>query len=199
MLHFKTKIECETAVRAKIYEIGICDDVKDELLITYTKQHCIWSGQVIKLGIEPDDINLHYLRCYFLYLNGDKRVFSWKTILQPKTFNFKISQSYRNSIYPYIINFRNNNSILQCEICKNNCNLQIDHIYEFKNIIKDFETKYDVIWNKTIDYFEKTEINHIKFKDNNFNNKFIDYHNTFINNYRVLCRTCNTKRNIKMI
>ena len=198
MLHFKTKIACETAIRAKIYEIGICDDVKDELLITYTKQHPIWC-EGFKLGIEPDDICINNLRCYFILPDGTIRVFSWIKIIKPESFKTKIAQAYRTSINYTITEFRNNNSFIKCDLCMSASNLQTDHIYEFKNIVKDFETKYEVVWDKTINYFERTEIHHRKFKDIDFNNNFIEHHNSYANNYRVLCRACNTKRNRKTI
>jgi hypothetical protein len=198
MLHFKTKIDCEAAIRNKIKEIWICDDVKDELLITYTKQHALWIDGT-KLGIETDDTNWNNLRCYFIMPDGDKRVFSWLKILRPETFKTKIAQAYRDSINYTIKDFRNNNPFIKCEWCKNTDKLHVDHIYEFKNIVKDFETKYDIIWDKSVKYFERTEIHHRKFKDNDFNNKFIEHHNSYANNYRVLCSICNIQRNRKTI
>lgn len=186
MLHFKSKKACSIKMRELIYSIGVTSKVTDELLLTYIKQHPRWVGT--DAGIERDG---KYLRMYF----APHDVISWESILKPPP-NAKslYTQALRTSIMEQTRSYKKSCTTIQCEWCKSNTDIEVDHIYEFKNIVLDFEKKYN--FPIPVDY-GRNEKYHICFKETEIEVAFQTFHQE-IATYRLLCRPCNIGRNKKI-
>ena len=98
----------------------------------------------------------------------------------------------RNSIYPQIKEFKNN-SIMECVLCSDTKNIQIDH-YEPQFI--DLKTDFLNNWKGLPpNIFEQNE-SHSKIFiniDNEFEQSWIEFHRTNAI-LRVLCKKCNLSR-----
>jgi transcription elongation factor Elf1 len=98
----------------------------------------------------------------------------------------------RTSIIPQIIDYRNKQTNLVCEICNNNENIEIDHLEpHFIDLFSDFinEQGYKPSTFSSDKYHRKTFTE----KDKDFKEKWIKYHKTK-SILRLLCKKCNSSR-----
>lgn len=209
MLHFKTKQECSNRIRELIYKIGITNKVTDELLLTYVKQHPRWNDTDV--GIEQNGQS-KYLRVYFAWspttsderrawaTTSDERrapydVISWESILSPPTLKSIYTKALRNSISDQVKLYRASCTNIHCEWCENTEQIEVDHIYEFKNIVVDFEKKYGfpipAEYTKNSNFYccFRDEEKEIELTFQNFHQE--------VATYRLLCKSCNVGRNKK--
>lgn len=189
MLHFKTKQECSKRIRELIYKIGITNKVTDELLLEYIKQHPRWADTDV--GIEQSGQS-NYLRVYFAPYD----VISWESILKPPTLKSIYTQALRNSISDQVKLYRASCASIQCEWCKCTEKIEVDHVYEFKNIVVDFEKKYNfpipTEYTKNSNYYSC-----FRDEEKEIELTFQQFHQE-VAVYRLLCRPCNIGRNKKI-
>jgi len=110
----------------------------------------------------------------------------------------KLNEACREAVGGSILNFKSSNNCGKCEICGSTNSIEIDHIYEFKNILQDFKNKLGKEF-KTLK-FKKEEGNKIpfyEFEDRKYRIMFKELHDSHSNNLRPLCKSCNVKRNSK--
>lgn len=112
---------------------------------------------------------------------------------KPPTIREQYLESLRQCINNQILEFRNNQYLI-CDFCHTTKNIQIDHIYTFKDMVSDFETDYEFefpthfgkckITNKTMFLEEDSELSTV----------FQEYHRNKAT-LRCLCSKCNLARN----
>ena len=194
---FKTKKECEETIRKLIYEIGVCTDVKNELIYDFVKLHYNWEQDGLKMktvGIEQCE---QYLRILYYNHDGTTTVISWKACLTGKpNVNTIFTEALRTTVLYQIDEYRKTCKIWKCDFCESNQNLQVDHVYEFKNIKKDFMTEYNIVIPETYKKITHNLLSAFEDKDVELETKWKEYHQKK-SQYRLLCRTCNIGRNKK--
>tara|TARA_R110000737_G_scaffold327250_1_gene341404 strand:- start:91 stop:747 length:657 start_codon:yes stop_codon:yes gene_type:complete len=109
--------------------------------------------------------------------------------------NYNMAQAMRNCIRPQISDFLElNNNNKQCEFCKSNESLQVDHIHRFRDLQKEF---YDLVENSILTpmKFDKEPNNSIIFHEDNrnYSEKWFNYHKEKAT-LRYLCKKCNQTR-----
>ena len=89
-----------------------------------------------------------------------------------------------------------NSAIKKCVFCGSNKFLEVDHIKQFKFLKQQFIEDNNI---NICDYtFKKARCNRPCFSEENrqIESEWRDFHNSFSDNLRILCRSCNGDRNI---
>lgn len=110
----------------------------------------------------------------------------------------------RYAIKDFTISYKNSrdyNNTLICDIC-NADNLerdsyQTDHIYPFCEIKKEFLKNNTLPIPTEFDDLEYTKA--FELKDIEFETSWVNFHNSYNNNYQLLCKTCNGKKGGRVI
>ena len=198
---FKTQKQLKQCVREKIDKIGVCHSIKQyypeewEEFMYLFKRHSDYPEKFNGLS----DIKIRYNPVYNTQLeviivknNGvedDVSILNNCITGKPKD---NLTIAMRNSIYPQIKEFKNN-SIMECVLCRDTKNIQIDH-YEPQFI--DLKTDFLNNWKGLLpNIFEQNE-SHSKIFiniDNEFEQSWIEFHRTN-SILRVLCKKCNLSR-----
>jgi hypothetical protein len=109
----------------------------------------------------------------------------------------KLNEACREAIGGSVLNFKNSKNCDKCELCGSTNLIEIDHIYEFKNILQDFKNKLGKDF-ETLKFKKGGKrIPTYEFEDEKYRLMFKELHDSHTNNLRPLCRLCNVKRNIK--
>jgi hypothetical protein len=188
-------------IMAKLSETYIRKDSEYyDFFLSLMSRHYKWSFFI-------DDIDYFYIKSLYDYnqinmymKNGSLEIPSYKKACDGKTPNpfedMKIA--LRLSINESIKKYKNSNENKICEFCNTLDDIQVDHKYEFCNIVKDFIKDRDYLPTE----FRKELNGLIFFKDNEkdktFEKEFIKFHDSVENNLRYLCRKCNIGRNKKI-
>jgi len=109
-----------------------------------------------------------------------------------KTIRNDLCKSFRNCINDEIKLFRKTTKqAYECELCKSNENLDVDHIYEFNKIVNDF---LKIHQNHPTEFHRDRGAFFLE-KDFEYSKLFQEYHKNIPNNLRYLCKKCNCHRN----
>lgn len=109
----------------------------------------------------------------------------------------------RQAIKNYTIDFKKNQTTLRCNECQ--CddlsynNFQVDHIIPFSKIYDEF---LKINPNHPTEFDDDEDcLKVFQLKDNEFENNWIAYHNSYVNNFQILCKSCNSKKsnNIQLV
>lgn len=149
-----------------------------------------------------EDIEIHYNKVFnnrgFVIINEHKQVItiSYKECITPtkNKADYDFKQALRCAISEDVAEYFKI-AKKNCEFCESTNFLQVDHIKQFKNITRQFIDEHNI---NPKDYiFSKAECNRPCFseKDRILEREWRDFHNSFPNNFRILCRTCNIARN----
>lgn len=130
--------------------------------------------------------------------------FSWNNCITGK-FDSKddyLKEAMRNTIDHDIKMYKhyNFNSESVCCICKcllTTNTVEVDHIYPFSEISKEFLSEHTKDIPKEFDKHEEFNTRIFKSIDCKFENAWKTYHDKIQNNYQLLCQTCNGKKSNK--
>ena len=205
---YKTQGEFEAFVKNLIYNgIGICDDIKNIYpshyitLIEVLKRHPDYISKtqnMCNVKITRDILNINALKIIIINTDESEIDISWKCSItgKPKGNKHELMSAMRSSVDEQIFQFRKNNPE-KCVLCTNTDKLHVDHIIHFDEIALNF---INIMKNKNInipntfgDTNDETHRRCFLEIDNNFKNKWIDYHYTNAT-LRMLCQTCNLTR-----
>lgn len=197
----KTKKEVKAKIQVILFELPINISLKNNynneynLLLELFKQHPDADEKIKNLNdivIQPNKL---YNTRGFVIINHDKTetTISYNECITPTKNRSKteLKEAMRYSIYKDTIEFKST-AKLECEFCLSRCNLETDHILEFKNISRAF-----LLGRQDIPItFDKSIANQrcFKLQDNQFENEWYNYHKEHAK-YRRLCRKCNVGRN----
>lgn len=100
----------------------------------------------------------------------------------------------RQAIKDYTIDFKKNQTALRCVEC-NTDDLEkkyhTDHIYPFSKIYDEFLILNP---NHPTEFDDEDCLKVFQLKDEEYKNQWIQYHNSYENNFQILCQTCNNKK-----
>jgi len=201
----RTQKDIKVYTRKILEKIGICTNIKNSFptyYIFFTKflfpRHPEYPHKfhkMLNLGIRYNKVFKKQKEVYIINKDNttDSVSVMKKCISGKKSDNLTIAM--RNSITPQIIVYKNQFEKLQCTLCENSDNIQVDHhkpqFIELKNTFLDqycgeIPTSFDDN-NFNSKIFSQSE------NDDNFKNSWINFHkNNAI--LRLLCRTCNLTR-----
>ena len=196
---FKTKKECKQTVRDLIAEIGMTNDVKSEFLYDLIKLHYeydVKTANMSTLGITFNPLGPG-VRLVIINKDGSQVEISWHVALDGQP-SIKADQTaalrscIKNQTNMYKKSVSGFGKLLECEFCHSNSNLQVDHIYTFRQIVEDFVAAGNVIPTE----FRKIgcELHFLEGDERDFQ----EFHQKKAN-YRMLCQRCNISRNSKKI
>jgi hypothetical protein len=207
-LEFNTKKECENYTRNVINLLGCCTIKKDNLhfdfFINLLKNH---QDCEMKTGVGIDYFyikpNLLLKKCYqtmIKRIDGSDIDFSWVHCCQFKerTPNYNLVCALRSSIKDVIINYKQNQAKLICNICKSENesyeNYHVDHNNPSFQTLKNNFLQQTTIPIPLI-FGECTKYNLTIFNDEDkkFENDWIQYHNNHCN-LQILCKKCNLSK-----
>lgn len=106
--------------------------------------------------------------------------------------------SMRQAIKDFTINYKKSRAseqILRCNECQ--CDnlpsdeYQVDHIYPFSKIYNEF---LNLNPNHPTEFDDEDCLKVFQLKDEEFKQNWINYHNSYENNFQILCKTCNGKK-----
>lgn len=183
----------------KILNKGLCsslikerpEDYKD-LMLLFTKhpEYPYKTRDVIDINITQNTLNRKALQFNLIRNNGDIEDISYRYCIIKQKDNHCFLSAMRSCIKPQITSFRKTNLSI-CEICGENENIHIDHIYTFKNLVIDFLL---INPDKPTLFNQNTDNQHIfRKEDANFANKWFQYHKLNAT-LRPLCAKCNLTR-----
>lgn len=193
---FKTKKECKQTVRDLIAEIGMTNDVNNEFLYDLIKLHYDFEAKTANmatLGIKSNPLGPG-LQLVIINKDGSQVEISWHVALDGQP-SIKVDQtaalrsSIKNQINMYRKSAATFGQMLECEFCRSNSNLQVDHIYTFRQIVEDFVAAGNVI---------PTEFRKIGCELHFLEGEavaFQEFHQKKAS-YRLLCQKCNVGRNV---
>jgi 5-methylcytosine-specific restriction endonuclease McrA len=206
---YKTQSEFEAFVKKLLYkDIGICNDVKNSYpshyitLIEILKRHpdfILKTQNMCKIKIIRDTLNINALKIIIINTDESENDISWKCCItgQTKGNKHELMSAMRSSIDEQIFQFRKDNE-KKCVLCPNTDKLHVDHIIHFDEIVLNFIT---IMKSENITipstFGDTNDDTHRKCFleiDNNFKNRWIDYHYTHAT-LRILCQSCNLTRN----
>jgi len=186
----------EIGIGGRIYETDNVFNYFNELL-QYHEDYENKIGTGIKFFfITNHKFNNHQLNIHrtdgtnidIAYIFGSK--FNCKNKI---TTNLKCAM--RQAIKDYTIDFKKNQTILRCNNCQ--CNdlpydeYQTDHIYPFSKIYDEF---LNFNPNHPTEFDDEDCLKVFQLKDEEYKNQWIQYHNTYENNFQILCKSCNCKK-----
>jgi hypothetical protein len=148
--------------------------------------------------ITRDILNINSLKIIIINTYESEIDISWKCSItgKPKGNKHELMSAMRSSVDEQIFQFKKNNPE-KCVLCTNTDKLHVDHIIHFDEIALNFinimENENINIPNTFGDTNDETHRRCFLEIDNNFKNKWIDYHykNATL---RMLCQTCNLTR-----
>jgi hypothetical protein len=207
-LEFKTKKECENYTRNIIYNLGCCIINKDHPQFNFfdnlIKNHPNYEDKkgigINYFYIQPNPFIKKYYQTMIKRLDDSDTDFSWIYCCQFKerTAYNELIRAMRIAIKDDIINYKQKQSKLICNFCKNENELYENYHVDHNN--PSFQTLKDnflqSIKNTIPSLFDDCKIYNtpiFKDKDKDFKNEWIEYHNKNCN-LQILCRDCNLKK-----
>ncbi len=189
---FKSKIECERFFKKRMYEIGVCTDVKDEQFYDLIKLHYHYAQKSVNmktLGIEKCENGLRLV----IHNEHDTTEISLKCCLSnPPSTKSEFTSALRTSVQSQIWKYKNNFFPSMCAFCEEEAT-EVDHIITFKTIIDEFMAKNNITM--PLEYRKQFKTHHKCFlEDEPIEKMFQEYHQSHAT-FRPLCRKCNVGRN----
>lgn len=203
-LFFTSKKAIKDNTRKLIRELGICKIDVDNNAFKYFMDLINLhpnKDEKIGCGIKAFIIRRHptlknEFETSILRIDDTEEVFSHSKCIDAKTTTFgDLNACMRNAIEKDIQHFRINQKLV-CKICNaNEGDFEIDHIYPFCNIRDDFIKEYGTSPTR----FDKNKLHRLVFleEDNDYRDKWIEYHNR-IAKFQVLCKKCNRLKSNKL-
>jgi len=188
---FKTQVLAKEYVRELLHKTpyGITINPEFRNIIEYhpNKEEKIGSG-IANIII---DIDLHDNKLICIErTDGTIATIGWNACIKRPSIEqqskYNLNQALRSAIQPQIDNFRSNN-VPVCALCSTRGYCEVDHIYMFKDLIKDFTTTSNPILVK--DYTQWTLF------DNDYKNEWIEHHAKYAT-LRMLCKKCHDNRKL---
>lgn len=203
MLGMKTKKEVKEKIQSILFELPINTSLKNNynneynLLLELFKYHPVADEKLKKINDIVIQSNKLYNTKGFVIVNDDKTetTISYNECITPTKNRDRnnLLQALRYAINKDVIKFKDV-AKLECEICLSINNLEVDHVFEFKNIANIFlsnRTDIPITFDKSI-AIQRC----FKLVDKEFENEWYNYHKDNAR-YRILCRKCNCARNKK--
>jgi hypothetical protein len=177
---------------------GLCKSLLNERPKDFEELMCLFKNHpdtnklnnVKDIYIIRNKKNSKYFEFRLIKTDGTEEDISYRNCINKRSSNYDINQAFRNSIDYQIKDFRNN-CTKECVLCGCNQDIHIDHIYLFKNLVKDFINERDDIPTSFDDNIDNTAI--FKKENINFENEWKEYHEKH-STLRPLCKNCNLKR-----
>jgi 5-methylcytosine-specific restriction endonuclease McrA len=138
-------------------------------------------------------------------INSDSIDISWVDCARNKCDKSEemLNEAMRQAIKDFAIDYKKKN-----ELCCKRCNIKdidytefhVDHIIPFSLIKKTFldENKYAGMIPTEFDSDKYSNIKIFQENDSEFKNSWIKYHNSFENNFQILCCECNCRKGKKV-
>lgn len=208
-LEFKTKKECENYTRKIINELGCCVINKDHkhfkffdnLIQNHSDCEDKKGTGIDYFYIQPNPLNQKHFMTMIKRLDGSEIDFSWVYCCQFKerTTTEDLIRSMREAIKHVTINYKQKQSKLICNFCKTENelyeNYHVDHDNpSFKTLKDNFlqltKKKIPLSFGNCKKY---NFMANFKDEDVDFENEWVDYHNTNCN-LQILCRDCNLRK-----
>ena len=145
-LTFKNATE-KTKYYKNILNKGVCTSLKTEreddyndmmVLFTEHPEYPYKLRDVVDIMIVRNKKVPKYYEFNLVRENGDIEDISYRCCIKKRGKETDYLNAMRNAIEPQINYFRTI-SERECEICGSNNEIQIDHIYEFCDLVKDFQ------------------------------------------------------------
>jgi len=115
---------------------------------------------------------------------------SYRCCINKPNKDANLKSAMRTAIIPQILDFRNK-VLLECEICKSNEDIQIDHIIQFQCLYNNFiKNRKDIPHIFDTDLCNRAIFN---IKDKDFKNEWCEFHKDNAK-LRCLCKKCNLTR-----
>ena len=195
-----TKKEQLEYYKKLINNTGLCSSLKNQYPLVYEKLMELFVSHpdypekivnVVDVSIIKNKINPKYLELQLMKQNNETDNISYIACIKKPNDTKNLKEAMRYAISPQILTFKNNQINLECDICKSNENIQIDHLLLFKHIYDDFLKNRNDIPSK----FNENYFNGAQFKpeDNFFEKEWYQFHQDKAT-LRCLCRNCNLIR-----
>jgi len=193
---FKTQKEATAYVRNLLvntpYGISLNPEFEDIL-----KHHPNYERKIgvgLKHFVISQDI--YYHKCIVIHRTDDTfETFSWviccKNSTPEQRYHYNLKDAMREAVNEQINEFRHQ-AILKCEFCNSTTNLEVDHIYLFSEMSKEFLKK-----NEAPTTFGKCPVTLRSTIEGDFRTKWEVYHKKHAT-LRILCKPCNIGRNKKV-
>lgn len=149
-----------------------------------------------KFEIYPISYNNLSLGAHLDIINGDERIEKASVSAciknRNKTDRQILMAAARNAIMFQILDWSNKHRNKVCKICNTKINIQVDHIYPFRSIFKDFLKNNKLP--KEINYERLFNGSHVFASSHDeFVDKWRQYHKETAT-YQYLCQKCNIKK-----
>ena len=203
-LTFKNATQ-KTKYFQKILNKGVCTSLKTEREDDYNDMMVLFTEHpeypeklrdVVDIMIVRNKKVPKYYEFNLVRENGDIEDISYRCCITKRGKETDYLNAMRNAIEPQINYFRTI-SERECEICGSNNEIQIDHIYEFCDLVKDFQ-KTTSLDKPSI--FNDNYCNMAIFKeeDKEYEKEWYIYHKDNAK-LRPLCKRCNICRFTKRV
>ncbi len=195
-----TKKEQLEYYKKLINNTGLCSSLKNQYPLIYEKLMELFVSHpdypekivnVVDVSIIKNKLNPKYLELQLIKQNNETDNISYIACINKPNNTKYLKEAMRYAISPQILAFKNNQINLECDICKSNENIQIDHLLLFKHIYDDFLKNRNDIPSK----FNENYFNGAQFKpeDDFFEKEWYQFHQDKAT-LRCLCRNCNLTR-----
>lgn len=179
---------------------GVCTSLKNErendyndMMVLFTEHHeyPYKLRDVVDIMIVRNKKTPRYYEFNLIRENGDIEDISYRCCINKRNDNYDYNNAMRNAIEPQIKDFKGLCED-KCEICGSINDIQIDHIYEFCDLVKDFQCRTSLnkpsIFN---DSYDNTAI--FREEDKEYEYEWYKYHKNNAK-LRPLCKRCNICR-----
>ena len=149
-----------------------------------------------KIGRDSTSSATNKVSC--IDIDGSEHVFSWNDCVYGKSSNKndRYNDAMRQAIQPQTMSFSSTKD--HCEICGTNdkCDkYEVDHINDFKDLVKDFNTKNSVIIPDKFDTNDRGN-NCFRKEDGILKTKWLEYHKEHAK-LQYLCISCHNSKTYK--
>ena len=158
------------------------------------KRHYVWSSKISEVDYFVVGYSIFKNKAIFIMDSSGRRdEVSYIKACSGREANVlqDLNIAFRNAVAEDILSFRASNDG-SCAFCGGLEALEVDHIYEFKNIVRDFlkfEPDHPTSFNKETPYSRI-----FNEEDKEYVAKFVAFHRSFADNLRYLCHRCHVGR-----
>ena len=150
--------------------------------------------------IDYNDLTKKYDKMILVNGDDEEDIFSWvkccKGTLRPKP-SENLIRAMRYIITPYVDKYKQECIDKFCVECKSITGLQTDHIFPFQSLHEHFLD--NVIYKIPTEFDDEGFQRIFKAEDAMFRKSWVKYHNSYEDNFQLLCKGCNIKKSNNII
>ena len=202
---FKSQKEAIEHYRKLFTDVGCCISVKSKNqsiyheLMELIQRHPDGQAKihnVVDFTVQKDWLNKSAFKLSIVRNNNETCSIAWRTCITGKSKSTKelLSSALRYTIGNQIFDFKNKLQQTSCEFCSQvTCDYHIDHVVHFAKLTSDFMGTCDAVPQEFATASDGSNRLAFKAQDQDFSDAWSEYHKQHAV-LRVLCKTCNLKR-----